>query len=241
MTGYVFLEKEKAEKVLKEGLAPERDGIRGIGFPSVKGPYIAAFFHPAENYAPAEDGTVCLRAEIPVREAFVADAARVPDKIAGTLLPLAEYKLGTYRRPFIVIPGGLAADCFSKRDNDLDAPLLYENSEKLYIDRSFALAEESDPGFRERALKAYYESLVDSGRAVKRSGEARDVKEDLLTGEPAKKKERGGLFRFFSKGNGPETVRIIEEIDEYSAPDGTVIGISIGKEQVPMDGIDRKR
>ena len=229
MTGYVFLEKEKAEKVLKEGLAPEGDGIRGIGFPSVKGPYIAAFFHPAENYAPTGDDTVCLRAEIPVSDAFVADAARIPDKIPGTLLPLSEYKLGTYRRPFIVIPGGLAAERFSTRDRDIDAPLLYENSEKLYIDRCFALAEETDPGFRERALKAYYESLVESGRAVKRSGEARDVREHLLTGEPAKKKERGGLFRFFSRGNGPETVRITEEIDEYSAPDGTVLGISVGK------------
>ncbi len=243
MTAYIILEKEKAEKALAEGLAPEGDGIRGVKFSRVKGPYIAAFFHPEEPYVGKDACNECLCAELPDNAVYVADAGRAADKIPDTLVPLEKYKLGTYRRPFIVVTCELTADKLSRRDPDRGLPLLFENSEKLYVDRCYSAAEDSDPGFKERALKAYYESLAASGRAVKRSGTVWDVRENLLTGGEEKKKERGGIFRLFSRqqegkkardgektgANGVTIAKLAEESCEYVSPDGEIIGISISK------------
>ena len=243
MLAYIWLEKETAEKALESGLAPEGEGIKGLALPRTgkAGKYIAALIHPKDTYAAAEGAdNICLRLEIDTAAAFVIDAGRIGEKTAATLTPAANYVLGSFRRPLLIVSGPVPAQNIRKYEGLFDAPLLYENSEKLYIDRQFALADEADPTFRETALRAYYEKQAGIGRAVKNSGETLPVKELVNGGKKEKKPSAGGLLRLFSgagrasKQNSapqPGAVSIVETAEEYTRPDGTLLGVSIEKER----------
>ena len=238
MQAYIWLEKERAEEVLAGGLRPEGEGIEGLSLPRAGGGYIAALLNPADDYATAGSaGLVCLRLNVDAKKAYVIDTARIEGKIADTLAPAEKYVFGTYRRPLLVIPEQVEPENIKKYEGVLDAPVLYENSEKIYIDRQFALADDNDPGFREIALRAYHEKQAAAGRAVKYSGGAFRVKERIKTGKKPKKSEKSGIFRLFSAKtegkniNGASgTGTVIEEtVVEYAAPDGKPIGIYIDK------------
>lgn len=243
MLAYIWLEKETAEKALESGLAPEGEGIRGLALPRTgkAGKYIAALLHPKDTYAAAEGAdNICLRLEIDPAAAFVIDAGRIGEKTAATLTPASSYVPGTFRRPLLIVTEQVPAQNIRRYEGVLDAPLLYENSEKLYIDRQFTLADEADPGFRETALRAYYEKQAGGGRAVKNSGGTLPVKELINSGRKEKKPSAGGLFRLFSgagraskQGAGPQpgAVTIVETAEEYTNPDGTLLGVSIEKER----------
>lgn len=205
MQAYIWLEKERAEEVLAGGLRPEGESIEGLSLPRTGGRYIAALLHPADRfYGRGTAGKVCLRLEIDAKKAYVIDIGRIKNKAADSLIPAEKYVYGTFRRPVLIVLTPVEPEDIKKYERVLDAPVLYENSEKIYIDRQFALADDNDPGFRETALRAYYEKQAAAGRAVKYSGEA----------IADKSRARSGME---------------ETITEYLAQDGRPIGICVEK------------
>lgn len=241
MLAYIWLEKDRAEEVLRSGLAPEGEGIDGLSLPRAGGAYIAAALHPADAYAAGAGNAAnseCMRISVDPKECYVIDAGRISEKVAATLIPADKYVLGTFRRPLLIIVSAVKAEDIRRYEGRMDAPLLYENSEKLYVDRQFALADDNDPGFRETALRAYYEKQAETGRAVKYSGETLVLKERLRNGKAEKKSSKGGIFRFFSqagRGAGNEKERgagvaaIVEMAEEFTAPDGSLLGVCLDK------------
>ncbi|MBO4326707.1 MAG: hypothetical protein J5950_05510 [Clostridia bacterium] len=209
MLAYIWLEKDRAEEVLRGGLAPEGEGIDGLSLPRAGGAYIAAALHPADAYAAPGGSTgsrECMRISIDARECYVIDTGRIGEKAVSTLIPADKYVLGSFRRPLLIIVSAVKAEDIKRYEGRIDAPLLYENSEKLYIDRQFALADEGDPGFRETALRAYYEKQVAMGRAVRYLGET-----------------------LAPKKRGTWSVAIVETAEEYKAPDGSLLGVCLDK------------
>ncbi len=208
MTVYCWLQPDGAEKAVREGLEPEGEGLKGESFRETGGKYIAALLHPGDEEKRA--GRVCVKLRIEPEKAYVAETGRIREKIGETLVKASGYRLGEYRKPVCLIAGRVPADNISIYDSSFDEPLLYESSEKLYVDRLFALADEADPGFRETALKAYFEKQRALGRLVRYSGE-------IYSGS-------GGA----PKGLG----RIVRTADEYRTPGGEIAGIIIEKNSV---------
>ena len=232
MTLYIWLEQEKAEKAAAEGLSPEGEGIPGVRFAGIGKAYLVAFLHPADA-GTASGRKVCLKLNIEPGEVRIFDAARIDEKARESLIPADRYRLGTYRRPWCVIARKITPEEISFYDSRMDEPLLYENSEKLYVDRIFELADDTDPGFRELAVKAYLEGQVAAGRAVKYSGPACASAERIAqSGDNAGKSGAGSRFRFLRQrlsgeqdpgGSGAETA------EEYRNPDGTLLGVTVTK------------
>ncbi len=242
MLAYIWLEKEKAEEILAKGMKPEGEGVEGLALPRAGKEYIAALLHPADTFAGGgEADHVCLRLDIDRKTAYVIDAGRMAGRVQDTLTPADKYVFGSFRRPLLIITAPVRAEDIKRYEGNIDAPLLYENSEKIYIDRQFALIDDIDPAFREIALRAYYEKQTAAGRGVKYSGASFPVPEKIKNSKKEEKSSKNGFFRRFTgagrggrdkQGATAESGGIAEIVEEYVSPDGKLIGVNIEKKPV---------
>lgn len=244
MKGYIWLENNKSEKVLKEGLGPSDAGVLKLYTGSAAIDCIVAFLHPADARI-EKNGMTCLKIKLDPEKTFIAEAASMAEHFNRTAVALRNYVLGTYRRPVVLIPYRPGPDVLEPYNGQLDEALLYVNSEELYVDRCFTLLDETDPGFREKALEAYWKGSAEAGLAVEISGrtetlpEVKKRSEGTGSGEGAVPERESGLKKVFRKyKTTPKTGSVSagksepvqnEISTEYLAPDGSVTGIVIKK------------
>lgn len=173
MKAYYFVPASEAEEITECGLEIGRGEYFVPKFVWNGGKCFAARLHPGD-YAPEEFSPErkCLKIDLSRVRAFIAEEAilytDIPEEkkrqwFEESILPVDEYKLGTYRKPLCLITNTILPQAMEVYDSLIDEALLYENSEELYLGRLLSQAEDN-PEFRELALRAYMDSEAAKGK-----------------------------------------------------------------------------
>ncbi|MBQ8827599.1 MAG: hypothetical protein IJZ90_00460 [Clostridia bacterium] len=86
-----------------------------------------------------------------------------------SLMPVKDYKLGMYKKPEYLIYRTLFPDVIERFDRRRGEPILYNNSNELYIGKAIRFAEEKCDDFYELAVKAFADRwAVENSMTVKK-------------------------------------------------------------------------
>ena len=149
----------------------------------------------------------CLKLELPPARCYAADSclysigsnhAEVMRLYMKSIIPLSEYGFGTYRLPECLVTTTVLPDQISILKKGLDSPILFANSEELYINNVIEAYRESHDHFNDTMLYCFYSRLADQGWMAK----IEDVESRMAV--------------FTGRGAGDTVTLRIPDIAEYS-------------------------
>jgi hypothetical protein len=119
---------------------------------------------------------VCIKIEIEPEYCFVGDrylynaGLEMPEIMKiyrSSIIPIKEYIFGTHRLPECLVTSTVIGGHISVLNKRLDSPVLYENSETLYICNTIEYYNEIDNSFNNAALYYFCEKLTELGKFKK--------------------------------------------------------------------------
>ncbi|NTV89276.1 MAG: hypothetical protein HGA22_02770 [Clostridiales bacterium] len=135
---------------------------------------LTALLNPRDDIAKYNDPDYrCLKLEILPKYCHAADdfAYRLggvyPEAMESflkSIVPIGNYTFGRYRMPVCLITTTVIAEDIKLLDKRLDSPVLYNNSEELYLDNLMETGYENCPDFKDALLYCYYSRMADMGR-----------------------------------------------------------------------------
>lgn len=118
----------------------------------------------------------CIKVQVKPGKCFVADRfiyntakGQAPDLelYYKTILPLEDYRFGTYRLPECLITTTILAGEAAVLDKRMDSPVLYTNSEELYINNILQELREEHAEIDDVLLYSMFDKLYDKGLVEK--------------------------------------------------------------------------
>jgi hypothetical protein len=119
---------------------------------------------------------VCVKIEIEPEYCFVGDrylyngGLELPEVMKiyrSSIIPISKYIFGTHRLPECLVTSTVIGGHISILNKRLDSPVLYENSEALYINNTMEYYKEVDANFNNASLYYFCEKLTELGRFKK--------------------------------------------------------------------------
>lgn len=168
---------------------------------------ISALLNPKDDmrkYRSAE--YTCIKLELDSSSCYIADrclyeagreSAAAMELYEASVIPAGDYIFGTYRMPECLVAGTVIVGQISISGKWLDTPILYDNSEQLYINNIIETYREKYPDFNDTLLYYFYCGLEGAGTV-----------ERLEDGA-------GGLAFFKDKRSGRVVAVKIPEIPDY--------------------------
>ena len=156
---YRFILKERADDCLKYGIRLSTQFDKEIEIDGEKKPVIQGFLNPKDSdYKFESDEYIGLKIDIPEKYCNVMDAPSVND--IPPIIPLENYKLGSFKDPEVLITSSILPEKISMLNNDIDVPVLYDNSRNLYYScRVTEMLDEMSPKEAYVVLKNYFEKM----------------------------------------------------------------------------------
>lgn len=142
---YFFVSREKVEDIVDCGLKLSEWYDREIIIPGIneKKKVLKALLNPRDDTEMIKDTDYqCLRLQVELDYCWVADASlykmsqedlRTMELYYKNIIPLKDYCFGTFRNPEVLVTKSVLPEFIKVAGEVLDIPLLYENSEKLYL------------------------------------------------------------------------------------------------------------
>ena len=164
MIAYFYINKAESDEAVECGL---KLSVYGSDMPEAKGVparALVSLLSPKDEPSLYDDESLaCMKLELPDDKLYIAEwtyADTGSDEWFGeSLIPAGEYILGTYRKPRFVIPFTVLGGSLGILDKKRDVPVLYADSEELYIRSMFSDLEYKDGDFYNRALYGYLNVL----------------------------------------------------------------------------------
>lgn len=135
---------------------------------------IAALFNPRDEYEKYTSGAYrCLKLEIEEKYCYAADRSlyeaglsdpRAMELYRASIIPVGDYSLGEYRFPEVLVTSTILGENISMSGKMLDTPLLYSNSEDLYINNLMEQLRDRHGDLNDTLLYLYFKWLSDNGR-----------------------------------------------------------------------------
>ncbi|MBE7064364.1 MAG: hypothetical protein E7384_00895 [Ruminococcaceae bacterium] len=167
MKVFFSVQEEAVEDICECGLKVSEYKNRTVSVNGNLTSFIAAKLNP--NDLEKADGCMIIRFIPDDSHCFIAEGAFYDEhilcvqsggddfwlkKYEDTIVPVSQYKLGQYRNPDYLIGRTLFAEQIEIFDIRKGEPILYSNSEELYIGKSVRTAEEMREDFYEIAVEA---------------------------------------------------------------------------------------
>ena len=114
----------------------------------------------------------CLKMEIMSKYCYVADGLlyqtglknhEAMDMYLRTIVPVEKYGFGHFRLPECLVVSTVIGDYVSILDKRLDSPILYNNSEELYVGNIIEDFKEKYSNFNDALLYSFFLKLTESG------------------------------------------------------------------------------
>jgi hypothetical protein len=161
---------------------------------------IIAFLNPKDDMEKYMSNDYrCVKLEVATNYCYVADRylyqvglsePRVMDLYIESIIPVQEYIFGSYRLPECLVTSTVIGGHISPLNKSLDSPVLFNNSEELYISNIIETHKEGHCNFMDDMLYYFYCNLAmcgkfdkyeDGGRKIaafidKRDGKAYTIK-----------------------------------------------------------------
>ncbi|ACL74521.1 hypothetical protein [Ruminiclostridium cellulolyticum] len=115
----------------------------------------------------------CIKINVRSDKCYVADSFvydTIKDKPENlelynkSVIPLEKYIFGTYRKPECLITSTILAGEASRLDRCMDLPVIYENSEALYINNILNNFKEQYNNFDDHLLYSLFSRLAEMGK-----------------------------------------------------------------------------
>lgn len=172
MKVFYYADKNLVEEIKECGIKLNSNCSREITVKGVVKKCILAYLNPADCYLFDDDNASILKIKAPSDSSYIAEGSLYDESdltmYQMSLIPIEEYKLGTYRKPECLISCTLLPHQIEYFDRRRDEPILYDNSEHIYIERVVYHAQEECPYYNDFALSKYYDILAENGDYIKR-------------------------------------------------------------------------
>ena len=163
MDAYLYIPSSEKANALMCGIKLSVKGEKTVlinGYPSQ---CITALLNPRDDIEKfSSSDYVCLRIDIKPENCYIADKSLFGSKELDSLynksiISPKEYVFGTYRRPECLIPRTILPENISVASRAIGFPVLYENSEELYVSNLLEKFRENFPDFNETIISLFVE------------------------------------------------------------------------------------
>lgn len=169
MEVYYYIPVDEKEDALSCGIKLSSKIDKKVTVNNHPAPCISALLNPKDDMDKyTSDKYVCLRIEIKPDYCYIADktlygSEKTRELYSCSIISPLNYVFGTYRNPECLITCTILPDSIHLMNKAIDAPVLYDNSENLYINRLFDELQEENPDFNETALTLFFDFLSNNG------------------------------------------------------------------------------
>jgi hypothetical protein len=135
---------------------------------------IAAFLNPKDDMDKYKSADLkCVKLQLDAKYCFVGDkflyqvGVNIPKALElfnQSIIPIEKYIFGSYRIPECLVLSTIIAGQIEVLDKRLDSPVLFGNSEELYINNIIETYREEYDDFNDAVLYSFYCKLVDAGK-----------------------------------------------------------------------------
>jgi len=198
---YYFLPSEEVANAVDCGLKLSKWFQKEVVINGENKKCMSALLNPKddmEKYKSAE--YKCVKLEVSSNSCYIADeylykmglkSPVVMDLYLKSIIPVEKYIFGMYRLPECLVTSTVIAGQIGVLNMKLDLPVLFDNSEELYINNIIQTYTEEHNDFTDAMLYSFYCMLAEKGKVNK--------KEDI----------ENGIAVFIAKNDGKTfTVRI---------------------------------
>ncbi len=184
---YYYLPSSEADNVIECGLKLSKWYDREVTLNGESRKCISALLNPKDDtkMLQSPDHT-CVKLQVHPRSCYIAERYLRPadtrntvspcdggeacdsgmDELYGrSIIPAYNYVFGSYRLPECLVMTTILPGYIRRYDKRLDSPVLYSNSEELYINNMLEFLGEDDADFKDALLYCYFEKLAAKGRA----------------------------------------------------------------------------
>lgn len=173
---YFFVLKEKIEDVIDCGLKLTEWYEREISITgsTIKKKIIKAYLNPRDAKEKLNSPNYqCLRLKVGLDYCEVADGSfydlgqkdsRFRECYYKSIVPLKDYSFGTYRNPEALVATSVLPEYIEVTGRNMDIPLLYEDSETLYLENKMQKHEEEYRDSKNILLYSFYKHLESKGK-----------------------------------------------------------------------------
>lgn len=173
---YYYIPANEAEYVIECGLKLSRWYSREVLINGVLRKCLTAFLNPKDDLEKYRSQNLkCVKLEVATGYCFVADSwlyavgeysPEARELYVKSIVPVESYIFGTYRLPECLITTTVIGGNISPLDKRRDSPVLFDNSEELYINNIIEAQKESHPEFYDAMLYYFYLKLSEEGKYI---------------------------------------------------------------------------
>ena len=177
---YFYIPAEKASDAVECGIKLSEWYSREAVIDGTVRKCIAALLNPRDEYDKYTSGAYrCLKLEVDSRYCFAADRSLyetglsdpgVMELYRESIKPIGSYTFGEYRFPEVLVTSTILGENISVWGKMLDTPLLYNNSEELYLSNLMELLRDKHDDMNDTLLYLYFRWLSENGTAERIGG-----------------------------------------------------------------------
>lgn len=191
---YYYVPVEEVESAVECGLKLSKWHNKEVNIEADRKKCMSALLNPKDDIEKYKsDSFRCVKLEVFSGYCYAADKylydvglnhPEIMDLYYKSIIPVEKYTFGLYRLPECLVTSTVLGDQISILDKRLDSPVLFDNSEELYINNIIEDYKEKYPGFNDIMLYYFYCNLERKGkmRKIEDRGKSTVVFQDKETG-----------------------------------------------------------
>lgn len=171
---YFYIPSGEAENAVECGLKLSRWADRCLNVGNECKKYISALLNPKDDREKYDSEDFrCLKLELPIESCEIADRSlyiaacevdEVMDIYIKSIIPARNYVFGMYRIPEVLVPQTVLPDRISLLDKRRDTPVLFDDSQELYINNLIESFREDSRYFHDALMELYLSKLCRRGK-----------------------------------------------------------------------------
>ncbi|KNY27416.1 hypothetical protein [Pseudobacteroides cellulosolvens] len=171
MEVYFYIRSELAESAVDCGLKLSEHYEKVVMIDGEEKKCISTLLNPKDDLDKYKSSEYkCLKFDLPSKLCYVADkymhivGAGSKDAMEiynRSITPLKDYIFGSFRLPECLVSSTIMPEQISILDKRLDSPILYDNSEELYINNIIESYKEEHGDFQDVLLYSFYSKLAE--------------------------------------------------------------------------------
>lgn len=174
---YYYLPADEVNDVIECGLKLSKWYDKEVAINGDIKKCLSALLNPKDDIVKyRSDEYRCVKLELAPHYCFAADKflylvgknfPKVMDLYNKSVVPVKDYIFGSYRLPECLVTSTVIAGHISLLDKRLDSPVLFDNSEELYINNILEAYREEHADFNDCLLYNFYCKLAEIGKVDK--------------------------------------------------------------------------
>ncbi|NLY17409.1 MAG: hypothetical protein GX045_00235 [Clostridiaceae bacterium] len=171
---YFYVPTEKLEDVVDCGLKLSEWKTRhqATSWNRIERPCFVAWLNPNDDIRHRDERYQCVKLDVPTDYCAVADSdlyylslehGELRQEYINTMVPLNDYIFGTFRLPECLVFATVLPDQIRCLGKGMDEPILYENSEVLYVNNILETYNDRYDDFNQALLYSFLTMQEQSG------------------------------------------------------------------------------